>query len=211
VEDIAYSLMGLFGVNMPTLYGERENAFLRLQLEILRISDDESIFAWSLDANYPGSGSGLLAPDPAAFASSGDVRKMKFDRDRPSYSMTNKGLRIEPLLISARNIPSISASYKPTRNMPSAHDNSKRKLNCYLMPLNCGRGKKDRHLAVYLSEGADGQFCREFSHELFQMTKSDENGANLKRVPIYVRQLNYPSSTTQTSHFSLATDYPSRK
>ncbi|KAH8805451.1 heterokaryon incompatibility protein-domain-containing protein [Xylogone sp. PMI_703] len=34
-EDIAYSLLGLFGINMPLLYGEGEkNAFLRLQAEI---------------------------------------------------------------------------------------------------------------------------------------------------------------------------------
>lgn len=31
-EDIAYCLLGLFGVNMPLLYGERHKAFLRLQL-----------------------------------------------------------------------------------------------------------------------------------------------------------------------------------
>jgi hypothetical protein len=45
-EDQAYCLMGLFGVNMPPLYGEGNNAFLRLQLEILSKTDDESIFAW---------------------------------------------------------------------------------------------------------------------------------------------------------------------
>jgi hypothetical protein len=37
--------MGLFGVNMPLLYREGQKAFLRLWLEILGISDDESIFA----------------------------------------------------------------------------------------------------------------------------------------------------------------------
>ncbi|PMD29348.1 HET-domain-containing protein, partial [Hyaloscypha variabilis F] len=44
VEDMAYCLLGLFDVNMPPLYGEGENAFIRLQLEILKTSDDESIF-----------------------------------------------------------------------------------------------------------------------------------------------------------------------
>lgn len=48
VEDIAYCLMGLFGVNMPTLYGEGQNAFIRLLLEILGKSNDESIFAWAI-------------------------------------------------------------------------------------------------------------------------------------------------------------------
>ena len=46
VEDRAYSLLGIFGINMPTLYGEGEGAFLRLQEEILRRIPDQSFFAW---------------------------------------------------------------------------------------------------------------------------------------------------------------------
>jgi len=45
VEDIAYSLLGIFSVNMPLLYGEGKNAFLRLQLEILQQNEDYSLFA----------------------------------------------------------------------------------------------------------------------------------------------------------------------
>ncbi|GES61640.1 HET-domain-containing protein [Aspergillus terreus] len=45
-EDVAYCLMGLFSVNMPMLYGEGDKAFLRLQEEIMKQSDDQSIFAW---------------------------------------------------------------------------------------------------------------------------------------------------------------------
>ncbi|KAF8857863.1 HET-domain-containing protein, partial [Acephala macrosclerotiorum] len=47
LEDEAYCLMGLFDVNMPLLYGEGRKAFSRLQQEILKQSDDPSIFAWS--------------------------------------------------------------------------------------------------------------------------------------------------------------------
>jgi len=36
VEDIAYCLLGIFGVNMPLLYGEGPRAFVRLQEEILK-------------------------------------------------------------------------------------------------------------------------------------------------------------------------------
>ena len=46
VEDRAYSLMGLFGIHMPTIYGEGANAFTRLQLEIIKQCPDQSIFAW---------------------------------------------------------------------------------------------------------------------------------------------------------------------
>lgn len=43
-EDRAYSLMGIFDVNMPLLYGEGEHkAFDRLQGEIIRGSNDQSI------------------------------------------------------------------------------------------------------------------------------------------------------------------------
>jgi len=45
-EDVAYSLLGIFGINMPLLYGESEKAFVRLQEEIIRINPDEPIFAW---------------------------------------------------------------------------------------------------------------------------------------------------------------------
>ncbi|KAH8667022.1 heterokaryon incompatibility protein-domain-containing protein [Xylariales sp. PMI_506] len=45
-EDMAYSLLGLFDINMPLLYGEGEKAFLRLQEEIIKVSSDQTIFAW---------------------------------------------------------------------------------------------------------------------------------------------------------------------
>lgn len=62
--------MGLFGVNMPLLYGEGSNAFLRLQKGIMMVSDDESIFAWRDDERI---NSGMLASHPSAFALSGRV------------------------------------------------------------------------------------------------------------------------------------------
>ncbi|KAI0350690.1 HET-domain-containing protein [Trametes cingulata] len=46
LEDEAYSLMGIFGVYMPTIYGEGYNAFVRLQEEILRHISDQSLFVW---------------------------------------------------------------------------------------------------------------------------------------------------------------------
>ncbi|KAI1274341.1 hypothetical protein F5Y07DRAFT_401423 [Xylaria sp. FL0933] len=46
-EDIAYCLLGLFQINMPLLYGERGNAWIRLQKELIALSDDESISAWA--------------------------------------------------------------------------------------------------------------------------------------------------------------------
>lgn len=104
IEDQAYCLMGLFGVNMPPLYGEGIKAFRRLQLELLKITDDESIFAWKY--NRPGNTTcgwlnyapGLLADSPAAFGMSGDIVRSAFDKGRPPFLMTNKGIRMEVLV-----------------------------------------------------------------------------------------------------------------
>jgi hypothetical protein len=48
VEDRAYSLLGIFDVNLPLLYGEGRKAFQRLQEEIIRTASrvDHSILAW---------------------------------------------------------------------------------------------------------------------------------------------------------------------
>ncbi|KAH9918562.1 heterokaryon incompatibility protein-domain-containing protein [Epithele typhae] len=44
-EDRAYCLFGLFGINMPTLYGEGgDNAFYRLLEEIMKTTRDTTIF-----------------------------------------------------------------------------------------------------------------------------------------------------------------------
>jgi len=43
-EDEAYSLLGMFNVYMPLIYGEgRDNAFIRLRDEIDKFSNSESI------------------------------------------------------------------------------------------------------------------------------------------------------------------------
>jgi len=47
-EDVAYSLFGLFDVQMPLLYGEGlRKAFMRLQEEIMKSSSDHTLFAWT--------------------------------------------------------------------------------------------------------------------------------------------------------------------
>lgn len=45
-EDIAYCLLGIFDINMPLLYGEGRQAFKRLQEEIIRTKQDQSLLAW---------------------------------------------------------------------------------------------------------------------------------------------------------------------
>ncbi|PIL28702.1 hypothetical protein GSI_08746 [Ganoderma sinense ZZ0214-1] len=47
-EDRAYSLLGIFDIHMPTLYGEGDRAFRRLQELIMQRLPDQSLFAWGL-------------------------------------------------------------------------------------------------------------------------------------------------------------------
>ena len=89
IEDQAYCLLGLFGVNMPMLYGEGSKAFDRLQIEIIRFTTDQTILAWNGNGQ-DGSGR-LLASSPADFAQSGKV--VRWGRPK-SFEMTNRGLRI---------------------------------------------------------------------------------------------------------------------
>lgn len=65
-EDSAYSLLGLFRVNMPMLYGEgSKSAFRRLQQEIFRFEMDHTIFLYTMyDDGGPIS---LLAEDVSQF------------------------------------------------------------------------------------------------------------------------------------------------
>lgn len=51
LEDTAYCLLGIFGVHMPMLYGDEENAFRRLQEEIIKSIPNVSILAWKLEVN----------------------------------------------------------------------------------------------------------------------------------------------------------------
>ncbi|KAK3300585.1 heterokaryon incompatibility protein-domain-containing protein [Chaetomium fimeti] len=53
-EDIAYCLLGIFGVNMPLLYGEGKKAFRRLQEEIMKAyPTDHTLFAWGRIVDQP--------------------------------------------------------------------------------------------------------------------------------------------------------------
>ena len=122
LEDMAYSLMGIFDVNMPLLYGEGKNAFTRLQHEIVKMSEDESIFAWEDELLEE---SGMFARSPKAFAKSGDIVQIDdcnplYVRRAP-YEVTNRGFAIE--------------NFAPEKSEPARVSD----LNISLLPLNCGR------------------------------------------------------------------------
>ena len=92
-EDNAYSLLGIFDINMAMLYGEGSKAFMRLQEHILSQSADLSIFLWN-DLQTNQEYTGLLAPSPACF------REMREITAEPTFTqreffLTNRGIRLK--------------------------------------------------------------------------------------------------------------------
>ena len=139
VEDKAYSLMGLLDVNMPMLHGEGKKAFHRLQLEIIRASNDQTIFAWhpSTKEKQPGS---VLADDPSDFRDCSKMELMGHNEfieyikkdiqeeelysieDRLStFPITNRGIQIWLLLRPDARSRSLSRAQLPCRRGPWVH------------------------------------------------------------------------------------------
>ncbi|KAJ9138638.1 HET-domain-containing protein [Pleurostoma richardsiae] len=101
-EDRAYSLIGLFDINMTMIYGEGNRAFRRLQEEIMKQSDDYTLFAWGVksaqkrgarrqnaefSAKY-----GILASSPDDFENCGSVVSTQFAYTASHFMMTNAGI-----------------------------------------------------------------------------------------------------------------------
>ncbi|KAM5353583.1 hypothetical protein ACJ41O_000233 [Fusarium nematophilum] len=105
VEDQAYSLMGIFDVNMPLIYGEGYKAFYRLQVEIMKSTNDESLFAWTIGRRSQfdpedAEGLGLLAPAPECFSNSGSITRSasQFEQEHP-YDMEKHNIRLSTTIV----------------------------------------------------------------------------------------------------------------
>jgi len=96
VEDVAYSLLGIFGVHMPLLYGEGNAAFLRLQQELARSQNDLTLFAWQAKSWSRSLTRGVFAESPSEFAHCAQFRT---PRDQAAgeteFILTNRGLRFD--------------------------------------------------------------------------------------------------------------------
>ena len=108
-EDMAYCMLGLFDIHMPLLYGEGTKAFTRLQHEIIKTSNDHTIFCWAWSPAVPSDWTSLLAPSPSQFLDSEEWKPSAMtpvlDETRVSiYSMTNAGLSIRLPVVYALKI-----------------------------------------------------------------------------------------------------------
>jgi hypothetical protein len=161
IEDTAYCLLGLFGVYMPMLYGEGQRAFIRLQEEIIKYSDDHSIFAWT---NSDNGYRGLLATSPADFQDCANL-VLATDRARSiPYSLTNVGIQIELPVV-----PWSSEIYLAVLDCAERGDNAGVGIYLRMLP------EHDQYARV-MYDGADRRKCE------------PERIAKAQYRKIYVRQ-----------------------
>lgn len=167
LEDIAYSLLGIFDVNMPMLYGEGEKAFIRLQEEIAKETNDLTLFAWQAVKSNPDNDGqsasqkyrGILATSPAEFVNSGDVVPRSDHRFNEEFVMTNKGLRINA-------------------------DLAKGSGGDYILILNCFRqGQPEQNIGIYLKHHGASVYARDKPKE-FAVAAEWKTMSHAKRIYI---------------------------
>jgi hypothetical protein len=100
IEDIAYSLLGIFDIMMPIAYGEGERAFQRLLEAIAQRSGDPSFFAWAGPCSRY---SMALPSSPASYQAV--VSRPYCDHD---YAIQKRGIQLKLLVIRVRVILSAS-------------------------------------------------------------------------------------------------------
>ena len=166
--------MGLFGVNIPPLYGEGEHAFFRLQLQISSNNDDESIFAWTSAPNDDMTGR-LLAESPALFANCGNVVKIYHGMPKILFAMTNLGLRLAAVVIPL-------AADVENGNAVSPQE--------YLLPLSCGRihGRTKQSLAIQLKRELFDTWFRRATEQLTSLDPRHLDSAKREPRVMYVKQ-----------------------
>ncbi|KAI0522107.1 HET domain protein [Xylaria bambusicola] len=173
-EDVAYCLIGIFGVNMPMLYGEGQRAFLRLQEEIVKETNDLSLFAWkatSADQRYRG----IFARSPSEFHDCGAVTLIDDTMLSPEFSLGNKGLRIHTNLVTGTS-------------------------GTYLLKLNCNKGPWMPPLSIWIYHHGNEVYSRCRAHEYGDNRKVDERPLHRKNMVILKQLDALRSADLEASH-----------
>ncbi|KAL8976748.1 MAG: hypothetical protein Q9205_007311 [Flavoplaca limonia] len=195
-EDQAYCLMGLYKVNMPLLYGEGGfKAFQRLQHEIIKVSEDESLFAWY--EHKVGARSGVFASSPWAFWRCGDIEPvMRSPIQRSPYSITSRGLSIDA------TYQPVPPSRLPTHFLRRAGADTK-VTEFLLLPLKCARKDPQNSdptssrnvprnisaiLLMPITGDYDNVFVRIVPHETRLWERFSNPKENLQHRKIFIQQ-----------------------
>lgn len=168
IEDIAYSLIGLFDVHLEPIYGEGTRAFIRLQEAIMSECGrfDESLFAWERPQdstlrcyrneprvhNFGHNKWGLLAPSPDCFKKSGDIFVYKDYDLRPAggFRRSHQGIFFT----------------MPPKEVNHRFGGPRNEIT---FPLNCwrtGSSQTPEAVVLKLSRAADGEIFRSQCNQL---------------------------------------------
>jgi hypothetical protein len=176
----------MFDVNMPLLYGEGEKAFTRLQEEILKESDDQSLFAWSPTLHRPvligvrdrrrGRGMPIFAKHPREFAQAKDIYPQS-TLGEPT-TMTNKGVRVDLPILKLRSIPQEGIDKLAWGDF-------------FLAVLYCSYVRdKRKHPAIvlrgFISETGSHVYIRHESAGIFAVTHDEVRSSDMRQI--YLRR-----------------------
>lgn len=155
-DDMAYCLLGIFGISMNAIYGEEEAAFLRLEEELVKKFKDESIFAWTIGnplglANtHVQQSHGLLAPWPSCFRNSDDLtidcNKLYKERNGVGYDVIRQGIEFQ---IPGR-LPDHGNGVEWNTRTANRRQN-------YELGLNCWRKGQEKRGSVTIDLWKDGR------------------------------------------------------
>jgi hypothetical protein len=163
---------------MVLLYGEGERSFVRLQEEIMKASDDHSLFAWTAKDSDPEMSQGLLATSLKEFQEAGSIALYHdWTLNSLPYEMTNKGLRITLGLCETRE------------------------QNVYLATLNClamDRGKNALGIFLKRLSSVGDRYVRVKPNDL-TLYNNHRRKANFIKTMIYVGQ-NMPVPEPESVH-----------
>lgn len=188
LEDMAYCLMGIFNVNMPLLYGEGTKAFIRLQEEILRGDNDQSLFAWRCPKDDPHSSqlSGLLAKTPVWFQDSEQFRPLPINVEASASapsSMTNAGLYVQFRLHSQKESTS-----KPKKGETGTKEDVVAVLHCSPYICEDGQENKLRKAALRLAHLGGDRYSRLSCDSIVDIDPSELESGHSTYEYIYVKQ-----------------------
>ncbi|RBQ67928.1 hypothetical protein FVER14953_21114 [Fusarium verticillioides] len=187
-EDESYSLLGLFGISLPLIYGEGgRQAFNRLQRQLIHVYHDDSVFAWKSSQPNPKPGVGILARSVKDFRHASKVIAGQYGN---AYSMTNRGLEI-------------TSKYWRQKSNP---DGVIVRLNCR---IRSAPDTEDKETGIHLTHDAVADvYYRARIHELCDLGQLDLNDwyEERRREPLFIRADNYLEPATSSAMFLI--EYP---
>lgn len=184
VEDVAYSLIGLFDVSMPLLYGEGAKAFQRLQEEIFRETDDLSLFAWQpatantskdpRELRHAPSNKGIsvFAQHPREFSRTTNLLSHS-STGEPYTASGGKGVRLELPLLNIKGV--------------HLHGQALR-----VAVLCCSSSTRDwDRPGIVIQELSSGHYMRHPAAGLVQIESCDVEDADMRQI--YIRKAVFPA------------------